>query len=414
MSTDNLSEADSLPYLYVALPVMNEPELLAQTLSCIDSQTYRHFKVFICVNQPEHWWEDPSKAEFCKNNLRSIDLLKSIVEFEVIILDRATKGNGWKGKQHGVGHARRIIMEEINKVASPDDVIISLDADTTFSDRYFLSVAHSFSKNQHIVALCNPYFHKEVNDEKTNRAMLHYEIYMRHYFLQMDRIGSPYSFTALGSAMSFPVWAYRAIGGMTPKMSGEDFYFLQKLRKFGTVLLWNDELVYPAARFSDRVFFGTGPAMIKGACGDWTSYPVYSNFFFNEILETYLLLPLLYFQTFNTKITRFLSAIFDLEDPYQCLRENNKDMDHFIRAFHEKFDGLRILQYLKTENSRIFSNDEENLKSFLDLYYPEMKKKLKINWNTFSFSKSPVAELTKIRGFFFEKEMEQRFISILP
>ncbi len=95
--------------------------------------------------------------------------------------------------------------------------------------------------------------------------------------------GARISFTAIGSAMALPVKSYRAIGGMTPHKSGEDFYFLQKLRKFGKVLTWNKEKVYPEARYSDRVFFGTGPAMIKGRDGDWSSYPIYPFELFDEI-----------------------------------------------------------------------------------------------------------------------------------
>jgi len=241
--------------------------------------------------------------------------------------------------------------------------------------------------------------------------MLRYEIYMRHYFLNLVRIGSPYAFTALGSAMAFPLWAYRAIGGMSPKKSGEDFYFLQKLRKFGSVLLWNDLPVFPEARFSDRVFFGTGPAMIKGANGDWTSYPIYPSALFTDLLETYQLLPVLFLKTLNTEVVNFMVQITGDGDPLRPLRENHKDLDHFIRAFHEKFDGLRILQYLKTKNGNFQHGDEENLWNFLEKYYPGANGELKVVWNDFNFETASVVELEKIRSFLFEKETEYRFSS---
>ncbi len=403
-----------LPFLYLALPVMDEPEFLQRVLRCIEVQSYRRFKLFVCVNQPDSWWNNPGKRPACENNAASLALLSEFSGFDLEVIDRSSPGNGWTGKRHGVGYARKTLMDEINAVAKPGDVIVSLDADVVFSENYLRSIAENFHRHPGSAALSVPYFHNIPDDPIAARTMLRYEIYMRHYFLNLKRIDSPFAFTALGSAMALPVWAYRAIGGMTPKLSGEDFYFLQKLRKFGHVLSWNDEVVFPEARFSDRVFFGTGPAMIRGAAGDWSSYPVYPQSFFNEILETYVVLPLLYIQPLNTKVSRFLSGIFREEDPFLPLRLNHRDLDHFTRAFHEKFDGLRILQYLKTAFDADPSGDEENLWDFLTSSFTKDELKgLETDPQTFSFSCSPVNELESIRALLFEKEMELRFNSTL-
>jgi hypothetical protein len=341
-------------------------------------------------------------------------MLRGINDQSLVIIDRSSEGLGWKGKQHGVGFARKTVMDAISHEAVPGDIMVCLDADTVFSDNYFLSLALAFKENPETVAISVPYFHQTTGDEITDRAMLRYEIYMRHYFLSLARIGSPYAFTALGSAMAIPVWAYRAIGGITPKLSGEDFYFLQKLRKFGTVSLWNDELVFPEARFSDRVFFGTGPAMIRGAAGDWSSYPIYDDLLFKEILLTYQIIPVLYHETLKTEVTLFLSEIFGKQDPLASIRRNHRDLDHFTRAFHENFDGLRILQFLKTKNQESRKTDEMRLQEFLGEHYffPEQKEHL-LDSDGFTFSGTTVRLLDKIRNFLFEKEMEQRFISTL-
>ncbi len=408
----NPENTTNLPYLNLALPVMDEPVFLPRLLDCISAQSYRRFKLFVCVNQPESWWNNPAKISLCRHNASSLALLKEWKGCETVVIDHSSQGQGWTGKQHGVGYARKTLMDQINSTAQPDEIIISLDADTVFSNDFLLSVAQNFHAHPDAVALAVPYFHKLGGDELANRAILRYEIYMRHYFLNLHRIVSPYAFTALGSAMALPVWAYRAIGGMTPKLSGEDFYFLQKLRKYGKLILWNDDMVYPEARFSDRVFFGTGPAMIKGAAGDWTSYPVYPVDLFDEIRETYLLLPKFYAEPQDTKIARFLKLIFNDTDPFQPLRSNHKDVEHFIRAFHEKFDGLRILQYLKASNEKFRTTDEENLREFLHaVYQGDDLSKLKINWEKLSFADSPIDDLAKIREFLFQKEMEVRFTS---
>ncbi len=411
--TGNHPGHPDLPFIYVALPAMDEPELLPRLLACIARQTYRRFKLVACVNQPDTWWNDPVKLVVCKNNALCLRLLDNFREIDTAIIDRTSPGKGWTGKRHGVGWARKSVMDQIDKEASPGDIMVSLDADTVISDDYLLSIAMNFRRHSDAVALSVPYFHNLVGNMRANRAMLRYEIYMRHYFLNLARIGSPYAFTALGSAMALPVWAYRAIGGMTPKLSGEDFYFLQKLRKFGTVLLWNEEIVYPEARFSDRVFFGTGPAMIRGDAGDWNSYPVYPMALFDKIAETYQMLPELYLKTNLTAITAFMVLVSGEQDPWQPLRLNHKDFGHFARAFHEKFDGLRLLQFLKMSDEQSQSADEENLREYLSHVFskPELEK-TGIKWEKLSFSESPVDELIKVRALLFEKEMNIRATTI--
>jgi hypothetical protein len=401
-----------LPFLYLALPSMDEAGFLTRLLNCLAVQSYNRFKLFVCVNQPEDWWNDPGKISACENNQASIRLLNDFSGINIEVIDRSSRGHGWMGKKHGVGFARKTLMDRINAVAGPGDVIVSLDADSIFSANFLKSIALNFYHHTDSAALAVPYFHNITADPAASRAMLRYEIYMRHYFLNLYRIGSPYAFTALGSAMALPVQTYRAIGGMTPKLSGEDFYFLQKIRKYGEVLLWNDEMVYPEARFSDRVFFGTGPAMIRGAAGDWSSYPVYPDSFFDEIRETYHLIPKLYLRPVDNRVVRFLASVFREEDPFQPLRANQKDLEHFTRAFHEKFDGLRILQYLKTAKETDLSTDERNLWKFLKRFYAKAElDELEIDQETFSFSGASVEVLDKIRMFLFRKEMELRFTS---
>lgn len=393
---------------------MNEPDGLPRLLECISRQRFRSFKLFVCVNQPDNWWDDPQKMDVCMHNAEAIRLLNAWDKFPVEVIDRSSAGLGWTGKRHGVGFARKVVMDAIAGVANPGDIIVSIDADTTFSDNYLESVAGAFSRNGDAVAMAIPYFHRQPNDPAAYRAILRYEIYMRHYFLNLLRIGSPYSFTALGSAMAFTVKAYKSLGGITPKLSGEDFYFLQKLRKFGRILLWNDECVYPEARFSDRVFFGTGPAMIKGAGGDWSSYPIYALNGFNEIMETTLLFPVMFIETMETRVTRFMANIFSETDPWKPLRENSVDVDHFIRACHEKLDGLRVLQYLKSEQEKQTLSDEERFIEWITRYYgKDAVRNLKLINQDLSFINSSTEDLEKIRSFLFEKEMEERFNSEL-
>jgi len=399
------------PHIYVALPVMDELDWMPATLEAISAQIFPNVYVVACVNQPDEWWEDPERREICKRNQQCLEQLYTYHGF-IEIIDRSTRGKGWHGKRHGVGWARKTIMDRIAELAQPDDIILSLDADTYFSPEYFSSVVRTFTANPDAMALAVPYYHTLPEDPVAARAVLRYEIYMRYYVLNLWRIGSPYSFSALGSAMACTVKAYRAVGGMTPKLSGEDFYFLQKLRKAGEILCWNEEKVFPAARFSSRVFFGTGPAMIRGREGDWSSYPIYSDELFDEIEESYRLFPEMFQKRVDTPVTRFLAIQTGGEqDPFELLRKNFREPQLFVRACHEKFDGLRMLQYLKQRQQEVNGSDESNLISWLERFYPEHVTGLISGRDTFSFATSDIQTLNRIRDFLTEKEDEQRINS---
>ncbi len=391
--------------IYVALPVMDEIDMLPSCLNCIKNQSYKNFYIVICINQPDEWWEIPGKKDICINNKKILDLLLKKNEKKISIIDKSSKSNGWTGNKKGVGWARKTAMDYISKISNSNDFILSLDADTVFSKEYFSSVINVFTKNPNAVALSNPYYHKLTNSDAEDKAILRYEIYMRNYAINMLLINSPYAFTALGSSISLPVSAYKAIGGLTPKLSGEDFYFLQKLRKYGNIIVHNNEKVYPAARFSDRVFFGTGPAMIKGNTGNWESYPVYHHSLFENIKKTYDCFYSLFYEDCKTPMTEFLNMQFGSNDIWPQLRNNHKDAEHFVRACHEKVDGLRILQYLKTEQERLNKSDEnclyENILYVLDniIKYENIEKLQVLN-----FKKCSIDLLNDIRDYLVKVE----------
>ena len=400
--------------IFIALPLMDELEYIPSLLNCIYGQGFTNFEMFVCVNQPDKWWTDKEKIRICQNNTETIVQLKVISGFPVHIIDKSSVGKGWDNKNYGVGWARKTVMDAISKVASPNDIILTLDGDTTFGPEYFSSIVDSFFLYPQVNVISVPYYHLLTGNRKADHAILRYEIYMRYYALNMLRIGNPYAFTALGSAIACRVSAYRSVGGLTPHKSGEDFYFLQKLRKFGPVLVDHPQKVFPAARFSDRVFFGTGPAMIKGASGDWESYPVFDFSVFDEVKETFDAFEALFEKDIDTPMSAFLMDKFRSGSIWQPLRENFKSVDKFVRACQQKVDGLRILQYIKWRHNQFNSGDEENLLDFLQQHYRDDMMLLEINWKNFSFELADLDTLKKIRDSFAEKEKAwQQQIKIL-
>ena len=395
------------PKIYIALPVMDEMERLPLLVKAIQHQSIKEFQLIVCVNQPDSWWENPLKFDICKANQAAILYLQSLNDERITIIDKSSQGKGWPQKAHGIGVARKLLMDYISSVAENNDIIISMDADTVFNQEYFSSIAENLRLNPAASAIAVPYYHQLSGGAELDRAMLRYEIYMRSYAINLWRIKSTYSFTALGSAIALPVWAYKAVGGMTPKLSGEDFYFLQKIVKSGRLLHWNGEIVFPATRLSDRVFFGTGPALSKGIGGDWSSYPIYSQKLFDLIAITSNSFKVLFTKDIVTPLDDFLLSKFG-ELPWQKLRQNFKTEAHFVRACLEKIDGLRILQFLKENQFPDEKTSENALSELLILLkkqFPELTGNIK---TTVSFQDSFIAELDMVRNALFEIEMNYR------
>ena len=392
--------------IFIALPVMNERKNLPIFIECLRNQTFQNFVLVVCVNQPDNWWDLENKRHICENNIRSLQYLSSLNHINVEVFDHCSPGNGWKGKKTGVGWARKIPMDEIAKKAKPNDILVSIDADTTFESDYLQSIVELFYDEKKDVALSVPYYHKLTGDEEKDRSILRYEIYMRYYAINLWRIKNPYAFTAIGSAIALPVKYYKAVGGITPHKSGEDFYFLQKLRKFGTIATWNREKVYPESRYSDRVGFGTGPAMIKGRAGDWSSYPIYQAALFDDIKKTYDLFDDLFEKKVSTPMDDFNRMKFGDSDIWEPLRRNARTVDQFEKACFHKIDAFRIIQFLKWKNSEFPESDEQNLIVFFNQYYAQRILTLSFDLGKINFKTSPVEELNELRNFLVKIEEE--------
>ncbi|MCF6170441.1 MAG: hypothetical protein L3J66_05625 [Bacteroidales bacterium] len=394
--------------IHIALPVLNESETLPALIDCLKKQSIRDFSLVVCVNQYASWWDEPEKSAQCHDNQKSIEVLRSAKGLNIEVIDRSSKGKGWPPKKGGVGHARKTAMDLIARRAEENDLIVSVDADTFYPPDYLSSIQKSFQERPEWIGLAVPYYHK-LNGDTTDRLILRYEIYMRYYALNMLRIHNPYAYTALGSAMAFPVWAYKKVGGLTPVLSGEDFYFLQKLVKNGRLGLWTETTAFPSPRFSDRVLFGTGPALIKGDKGNWDSYPVYDYQLFDKVEDTFRLFPSLYKEDRRTPMDDFLQKQFGTTNIWGPLRKNYKDTDNFVKACVNKVDGLRILQYLKQGQSNTGQSNEDVLLSFLAKYSEHFLDKNRQNqFGDLDFESSPVELLNQVRDLLFEQEMRLR------
>ena len=326
---------------------MAESANLPALLDRLRRQTVKEVSVYFCVNNEEG---SPLQAD----NEKCLQLLERTEGLSVTVIDRCSPGQGWTGKKRGVGWARKLLFDRIAAEREADELVVSLDADTDFDDDYLEAVLATMNARPDCCAFGVPYFHPLEADEAVCRALLRYECYMRRYLIQLLRIGSPYAFTALGSAMVFPVWAYRRVGGITPLQGGEDFYLMQKFAKTGTLTACfippsdsRPMTVRPQGRPSARVPFGTGPAIAKGVEAMQESYPFYADEGFAAVKATYDLFDALYEGDRETPMSPFLRRQLATDDLWSPLRKNFKSRPLFVKACAERVDGLRILQYLK-------------------------------------------------------------------
>ena len=400
-----------MPTLRIAIPAMDELDYLPVTLDALSKQDTRlPFEVYVCVNQPDEYWNHPERQTVCKNNQKLLEFLHGYKSLTLHILDFASPGLGWKGKKTGVGFARKVLFERILSECDPKDIIISLDADTTFGTYYLQSVADRFERNPEMTAMSVPYYHPlNGGDEIRDKALLRYEIYMRNYAVNLLKISSPYGFTALGSAIAMRACSLKKIGNITPYQSGEDFYLVQKFCKMGGLSLFNTECVYPAGRYSDRVPFGTGPAMKLGAEGIWDSYPIYHFSFFTSIQEAYGKLRELYENKLSVKdndFLRFLQKENQKPDIWQDIRENVSDFQHFVKAFHQKADGLRILQFVRAKQQQQPDLERNALYDNFHFWMPEKCPDWLMpsqHWHQYTLE-----QLNTLRDLLFNEEAQMR------
>ena len=178
----------------------------------------------------------------------------------LLVVDRFTQGID---KEQGVGLARKIgsdlsaYLISINRVKQ--QWICSSDADAYLPDDYFNAL---LSRNKKTAVCCFNFMHSSEN-ESVHQANFLYETALRYYVAGLHYANSPYAFFTIGSTLAFTAEVYAQARGFPKRSAGEDFYLLNKLAKLGNVEFIENVIIKLEARTSQRVPFGTGPAVQK-------------------------------------------------------------------------------------------------------------------------------------------------------
>lgn len=255
-----------------------------------------------------------------------------------------------KPKHAGVGLARKIGMDEALKRFQEIDypgLIVCLDADCKVAPNYFDSLLKAESEGWNGLSLY--YEHPFEDLEKQHlKSIINYEIFLRYYSLALKSSGYPHYFQTVGSSMACRANIYSKIGGMNRRKAGEDFYFLHKVFPHSNFKEWTETTVYPSARKSNRVPFGTGKAMIAEEQGLKDYSQLFNPQIFKNLGEFLSKLRLYFFDPIPFE-SHLLIQFFKAEkilNELKSLKGRSTSDQAFCANFYFWLDGFKVMKYL--------------------------------------------------------------------
>lgn len=250
-------------------------------------------------------------------------------------------------KQAGVGLARKIGMDiGLQRFAEikHDGLLVCLDADCTVSPNYLEALHQAGKKKVNGLSL---YFEHPLQgmDAETRERIGAYETWLRYYVHALRWAGYPHSFHTVGSSMAVRALAYAKIGGMNRRKAGEDFYFLHKLIPQGNFYDLSEATVFPSARTSERVPFGTGRAMREMEEGTKDFGQLYHPLIFKHLRDFLHLRENIFEQ--STGWPAPIRQAFEKmgwEKELKDLAARSSSPAQALRNFDHWFDGFRALK----------------------------------------------------------------------
>lgn len=372
----------------VVIPALAEKEALFETLHRLSANQPSELgrTLVICViNNRDEGIADPEDIE---NNRQTMMLLRPLIHgdmnalsssfdkagqlsrqiissgLKLACLDASSRGMEMPEKGGGVGLARKLGLDRALSLFDYENpvkkLLFNLDADAWVEPHYLSAVRHFF-ETEKVSAAVVSYSHRPEQDSALQAAICCYEIFLRYYVLGLGFAGSPYAFHTIGSTMICTPESYVAVRGMNRREAAEDFYFLDKLAKWGPVARIHTTTVYPSGRPSRRVPFGTGRRMIRFLEGRRNEYLLYDPEVFRILkhwLETMAgggrqeAQAILAVAARIHPLLRSFLELNRFQEVWPRIRRNHREPDALVRQFHVWFDGfktMKLIHYL-TEN----------------------------------------------------------------
>ena len=265
------------------------------------------------------------------------------------------------GHQTGAGIPRKLGMDKAIEHFNGDKngIIVSLDADCRVEKNYLSEIYKNFRKhklNSATIEFHHPVDHLPESDP-LRLAMESYEAYLRYYRASLEYCGYPYAYFTIGSAFAVTSETYVKVGGMGKQQSGEDFYFLQKVFPLERTRFIDTTRVYPAARLSDRIPFGTGPALAQMLQENQMKKYTYQFQAFEELkllfdgIEDFYQASSGRTRELTSNLPVYLVDFLKANDFYDKIDEINQhtaNKENFRKRFFAYFTAFRILKYLNS------------------------------------------------------------------
>jgi len=356
--------------MIVMIPCLNEPEIFRTLESLWSCEPIRSYcEVIVVVNESANSCQ--AIKDFNQENYLNLLEWKKGNDRPNLIL-HPIYARSVNAKHAGAGMARKIGMDEVirrfNALNRPEGVIVSLDADCLVSLNYLQKIESAFTADKSCFAATLNFEHRvdEMTDPKQRLGIQLYEDYLHYYKKALDFAGFPDSIYTIGSAFAVRAEAYVKQGGMNRRQAGEDFYFLNKLTKLGKITEINDAFVYPSARVSDRVPFGTGAAMTKWMNEDGDLTVTYNFAAFHDLKVLFDQVDSLFrkgadagFMTsLPISVQDYLQTL-EFSSKLREINQNSSSLLSFRKRFFQFFDGFLILRFLNLAHQKYYS--QQNL-----------------------------------------------------
>jgi hypothetical protein len=314
--------------------------------------------VILVLNQPDSDESADANSALRKelSRVREIQrhtsgsLRQLAADSHLLVIERKTP----LAAKQGVGLARKIGCD-IALALQADGRLRSrwlhnTDADAILADDYF-QAAEQYSSE---VAITHPFIHTLPEDKPLAVAIYLYELRLHYYVYGLRYATSPYDFHTLGSCISVDGASYAGVRGFPRRNAAEDFYLLNKIAKLGQVARPTTPLITLSGRASDRVPFGTGPAVAELSRA---SDPLQSKLYYHP--DCFRLLRALLGNLHELFKGSELDALPGLppaavvalkqqgiERALSHCREHGADLASWEKHFHQWFDGFRTLKFI--------------------------------------------------------------------
>lgn len=265
----------------------------------------------------------------------------------ILVIDRCTRP-----LSKGVGEARKIGCDTALSLIFAGVVstnwIHNTDADAELPQDYF-EVSDQTADDAGF--LLYPFEHNVASSTPESIAAALYEFSILWYAFGTHAAKSPYGYPSIGSTIACDATAYARVRGWPKRTAGEDFYFLNKLRKVGQKVYANCQPIQLSSRASERVPFGTGPGIRKIAA---LIQPVTEHVFYHPACFLEL-------QSFLTCLGNIQHSSVkgdwyrnDLQQRFaresglesQILSHQHQTQTVFNKFLDDWFDGFRTLKFI--------------------------------------------------------------------